>query len=305
LLTSHICLICAKPSCEYEFWSQVGRNEPIFIGIVDMESIFREILSIIAPPTQSSLRQKPLKAKTLELTMTSLNAALYAGIGYLTFLGIFAPIVGVVRFWGIAVIIPSVFAALFGPLVGGIGAAIGIFISDMLVHGNALLSVTVGVPANFAMFYLIGYISQRTVKVRTMNIGVAAGCIAIVLVFLVRWVVEAQTDLFSALLIVLFSGLSIILMVAVNKFWPKWRSFAVGSIVGNGIGSAIVGVGVWAFSQFFLLPGGMGSHLPLSASLIWFVWTFSNQMPFLLIFGPPILNACSRAFPSLTGGPSV
>ena len=246
-----------------------------------------------------------MKARTLEWTMTSLNAALYAGIGYLTFLGIFAPIVGVVRFWGIAVVIPSVFAALFGPFVGGVGSAIGIFISDMLVHGNALLSVTVGVPANFVMFYLIGYISKRAVNLRTMNIGVAAGCIAIVFVFLIRWVAEARTDLFSALLIVIFSGLSIILMIAVNKFWPKWRSFAVGSIVGNGIGSAIVGVGVWAFSQFFLLPGGMGSHLPLSASLIWFVWTFSNQMPFLLIFGPPILDACTRAFPSLTRRPST
>ena len=270
-----------------------------------MGCVFREILSIITPPTQSSLRQKPLKAKTLELTMTSLNAALYAGIGYLTFLGIFAPIVGVVRFWGIAVVIPSVFAALFGPLVGGIGAAIGIFISDMLVHGNALLSLAVGVPANFVMFYLIGYVSQRTVKVRTMNMGVTVGCLAIVFVFLIQWVVEAQTDIFSALLIVFFSGLSVILMIAVNRFWPKWRSFAVGSIVGNGIGSAIVGVGVWAFSQFFLLPGGMGSHLPLSASLIWFAWTFSNQMPFLLVFGPPILDACSRAFPSLIREPSV
>ncbi len=237
--------------------------------------------------------------------MTSLNAALYTGIGYLTYLGIFAPIVGVVRFWGIAVIIPSVFAALFGPIVGGVGASIGIFISDMIVHGNALLSLTVGVPANFAMFYLIGYVSQRTVKARTMSIGVAMGCIAIILVFLIRWLVEAQTDIFGALLIVLFSGLSIILMVVVNKFWPKWCSFTVGSILGNGVGSAIVGFGVWAFSQFFLLPGGMGSQLPLSASLIWFVWTFSNQMPFLLIFGPPILDACSRAFPSLTHKSSV
>jgi len=295
----------AEFSYEYECWSQVVRGARIFIGIVDLQLVFRELLSIITPPTQSSLRRKPLKAKTLELTMTSLNAALYVGIGYLTFLGIFAPIVGVVRFWGIAVIIPSVFAALFGPLVGGVGAAVGIFISDMFVHGNALLSLTVGVPANFAMFFLIGYISQRRVKVQTMNIGVAVGCMAIVLVFLIRWVVEAQTDIFSALLIVLFSSLSIMLMIAVNRFWPKWRSFAVGSIVGNSIGSAIVGLGVWAFSQFFLLPGGMGSHLPLSASLIWFVWTFSNQMPFLLIFGPPILNACSRAFPSLTRGPSV
>jgi len=245
-----------------------------------------------------------LKPTTLELTMTSLNAALYVAIGYLTFLGIFAPIVGVVRFWGVAVLIPAVFAVLFGPFVGGVGAAIGIFLSDMLVHGNALLSLAVGVPANFVMFYLIGYFSRRIASIRTMNLGIATGCIGILAVFLIRWIVEAQTDVFSAFLIVIFSGLSVISMIAVNRFSTRWRSYALGSIVGNATGSAIVGLGVWAFSQFFLLPGGMGSHLPLSASLIWFVWTFSNQMPFLLIFGPPILSACVRAFPSLTGGPT-
>jgi len=126
------------------------------------------------------------------------------------------------------------------------------------------------------------------------------GCMGIVLVFLIRWVVEAQTDIFSALLIVFFSGLSIVLMIVVNKFWARWRSYAIGSILGNAVGSAIVGIGLWGFSQFFLLPGGMGSHLPISAGLIWFVWTFSNQMPFLLVFGPPILSACDRAFPSLS-----
>ena len=73
--------------------------------------------------------------------MTSLNGALYATLGYMTFLGLFAPIVGVVRFWP-GVFVPAVFAVLFGPVVGGVGASIGIFISDMLVHGNALLSLS-------------------------------------------------------------------------------------------------------------------------------------------------------------------
>ncbi|MEM3087614.1 MAG: hypothetical protein QXP20_00590 [Candidatus Bathyarchaeia archaeon] len=50
---------------------------------------------------------KPLEAITI-----SLNAALYAAFGYLTYLGIFTPVIGVVRFWP-AVIIPAVFATLF------------------------------------------------------------------------------------------------------------------------------------------------------------------------------------------------
>ena len=72
--------------------------------------------------------------KTLYLTMAALNGALYAGIGLLTYLGIFAPIVGVVRFWGLAVVVPAIFAALFGPFVGGVGASIGVFISDMVLQ---------------------------------------------------------------------------------------------------------------------------------------------------------------------------
>jgi hypothetical protein len=46
--------------------------------------------------------------KPLEPVLIAMNAALYAGVGYLTFLGIFAPVVGTVRFWP-SVVIPAVF----------------------------------------------------------------------------------------------------------------------------------------------------------------------------------------------------
>ncbi|RLE80596.1 MAG: hypothetical protein DRJ36_02085, partial [Thermoprotei archaeon] len=97
--------------------------------------------------------------KTVDLVATGVCGVLYAVVGYLTYLGIFCPVVGVVRFWPV-VVIPAVFSVLFGPIAGGVGAAIGIFISDMLVHGNALLSVTVGVTSNFTCFYLIGVLSR-------------------------------------------------------------------------------------------------------------------------------------------------
>ncbi|MEM4430788.1 MAG: hypothetical protein QXM08_06460, partial [Thermofilaceae archaeon] len=67
------------------------------------------------------------------VALTSLNAALYAALGYASYLGLFAPAIGVVRFWP-SVFVPALFAVLFGELVGGLGAAIGIFISDMLIH---------------------------------------------------------------------------------------------------------------------------------------------------------------------------
>lgn len=91
--------------------------------------------------------------KTRILTLISLNAALYTVVGYLTYAGI---IVQGVRFWP-AVVVPAVFSVLFGPLVGGVGAAIGIFISDMLSHGMLFLSLSVGVTSNFVAFYILGY----------------------------------------------------------------------------------------------------------------------------------------------------
>ena len=90
-----------------------------------------------------------------ELTLSAMGGALYALVGYLSWLGL--TFYGV-RFWP-AVVVPAVFACLYGGWVGGLSAAIGIFISDMATHGNALLSLTVGVPSNFVGFYVIGRMS--------------------------------------------------------------------------------------------------------------------------------------------------
>jgi uncharacterized membrane protein len=93
--------------------------------------------------------------KTLDtrlIILVSINAALYTAVGYLTYAGI---IVQGVRFWP-AVVIPAVFSVLFGPVVGGVGVGIGIFISDMLSHGLLFLSLSVGVTSNFAAFYFLG-----------------------------------------------------------------------------------------------------------------------------------------------------
>jgi hypothetical protein len=97
----------------------------------------------------------------------------------------------------------------------------------------------------------------------------------------------------------IFGTLCIGLLFLFERYWPKWKKFAFASIIGNGIGSAIVGLGVWAFSQFFMLPGNLGNNLSITASLMWFAWTFSNQMPFLLILCPPILRVCYRIFPKI------
>lgn len=176
--------------------------------------------------------------KTLTVILTAINASLYTVVGYLTYMGI---VIYGVRFWP-AVVVPGLFAALFGPLVGGVGAAIGIFLSDMLTHGMPLLSLSVGVTSNFIAFYILGNISRN---------------------YSLKRYVFAST--FSLL-----------------------------------VGSAIIGLGVWGWSQYFLLPGTKEVvPMPLIAAFSTFVWTFVSEIPFLLIIVPPLVNAVKRAFPSV------
>lgn len=239
-----------------------------------------------------------------QIAMTAINAALYATIGIMTFFGVFAPPpIGVVRFWPV-VVIPGVFATLFGPWVGGIGAAIGIFASDMVVHGNALLSVTVGVPSNFLGFYLVGYLARKEISLRKLALVLAIGVLIIVggIYSIVTYLPEtfgftglSTTD--SILLFLVAVGGSYALIIIVVSLWPEWKGYGVASVIGLGVGSAIIGLGLWAWTQFFFL--GELFDAPFYFSLLWFIWTFTTEIPFLLVLGPPILKACYRAFPSL------
>ncbi len=239
----------------------------------------------------------------LQIAMTAVNAALYAAIGLATSLGIFAPPpIGTVRFWPV-VIIPGIFATLFGPLVGGIGAAIGIFVSDMFVHGNALLSLSVGVTSNFIGFYLVGYIANKKLNLRNLAPVLAIGALTIIIgVYSIMFLPEnfgftglSQTD--SAVLFLGTVGGSYALILVAVALWREWKSYEVASVIGLAVGSAIIGIGLWAFTQFFTIFGL--SKVPFYFSLLWFVWTFTTEIPFLMILGPPILKAVYRAFPSL------
>ena len=238
------------------------------------------------------------KLDTTEIVTIGLCGALYASFGYLTTLGIFAPVIGVVRFWP-AVVVPAVFATLFGPRVGGLGAAIGIFISDLVIHGNALLSLTVGVPSNFLSFYLLGYIARKRNSVRVEIGGVILSGVftllaGILLVYAPQYL-TGPTSLF-------FLGVGIIsavLTLSVYLMFPHWRLYQIASVIGLGVGSMWIGVGVWFFSQFFVVTTTGETSMPLYGALGWFIWTYYTEIPFLILAVPPILSACYRAFPTL------
>ncbi len=248
--------------------------------------------------------------------MAGIGAALYAAVGYLSFavFPVFAPVVGIVRFWPV-VFIPAVVAILFGPLAGGTSAAIGIFISDVLIHGDPFLSLTVGVPSNFVGFYLVGLISRRNLSWKKTSIALGAGCVILVVAGYLLIDPNFVVDYFARLgatitvsdvrqginLVVGAFAFSYVLVVGIGLLKPRWRSYGIASLIGLIVGSAIIGVGVWAYSQVFVLPPSFNKafQLPYYAGLILFVWTFSTEIPFMVILGPPIVEACYRAFPSL------
>jgi len=175
-------------------------------------------------------------SKTFIIVLVAINASLYTVVGYMTYLGI---VMFGVRFWP-AVVVPAVFSVLFGPIVGGVGAAIGIFICDMLSHGMPLLSLSVGVTSNFIAFYILGHMTREY--------------------SLKRYMIAAT---FSLL-----------------------------------VGSAIIGIGVCAWSQFFLLPGAVEVYpMPMIAAWSTFLWTFISEIPFLLILVPPMVEAAKKIVP--------
>jgi uncharacterized membrane protein len=239
-----------------------------------------------------------VKQRTIEIVTIGICGALYAAFGYATFLGIFTPVIGIVRFWP-AVIVPAVFATLFGPLVGGFGAAIGIFISDMLIHGDALLSIIVGVPSNFLGFFIIGLLARTKLSRRTSLLGILLGLVfvlstVILLVFSPNYLGEPTSQLFV--------GISVVcafLLFVIFQLYPTWRSYEIASVIGLGIGALWIGLGVWVFSQFFTIATTEETNISLYGALGWFIWTYFTEIPFLLLVVPPILKACYLAFPSL------
>mgnify|MGYP001131723964 CR=1 FL=1 len=99
------------------------------------------------------------RSASLEVAASATCAVLYAMGSYLTAY-ISSP-------WGSgqfrpAVVIPSIFSTLFGPLAGGVGAAVGTLIVDSAKHGQIYIrSLVSSVPGNFVGFYLFGWIIKR------------------------------------------------------------------------------------------------------------------------------------------------
>jgi hypothetical protein len=230
------------------------------------------------------------------VALASLNAALYAALGYASYLGLFAPVIGVVRFWP-SVFVPALFSVLFGELVGGLGAAIGIFVSDMLIHGNALLSLTVGVPANFLGFYTVGALYKRFKDgKRWLAAALAEEALVVALVLAAHYAGALDWPVVLAYLV----GMAVTAVFTLAYGGSRFPLITFSCSTGLMLGSAVIGFGVYAFSQFFTLPTG-ASRLPLDAALLWFLWTYVTEIPFMIALVPPLAKAIERVLPRVRG----
>lgn len=134
--------------------------------------------------------KKQLHPFSLLIVATALCAGLYAVGSYLTAY-IPSP-------WGAgqfrpAVIIPAFFAAIFGPMTGGVGAALGTLIADSAKHGYPYPgSFLAAVWGNFIGFYLFGWILKkkfswrRFVAASNITLTLANAIVAFLYVFLFK-----------------------------------------------------------------------------------------------------------------------
>ncbi len=212
-----------------------------------------------------------------------------------------------VRFWP-QVFAPAAFSILFGPWVGGIGAAIGIFLADVIYgHHDALLSLLVGVPSNFVGFFVIGWLTNHewvgvarrilvSVSLLIQPLYAVALVLGLYFLFGAGTIGSSTSYLGLAGLIVV---LAIIFLLVVRN---KWADFEVAASIGLAIGTGIIGLGIVAYSAIFGLPvaAGLGTK-PLAGAFVYLVAASSyfTEIPFMVILTPPVAAACRAAFPSL------
>jgi uncharacterized membrane protein len=239
---------------------------------------------------------------SLQLATTAINAALYALVGVIS-----APIPTVfgVRFWP-PVFIPAVFSLLFGPWTGGVGAAIGIFLSDVFYgHHDALLSLLVGVPSNFLGFYVLGWLSEnmpRGVGKHFLTLlGLLVSPLIVAVYFASIYIALGWKGFGLPEYVYLAVGIVVVAVVLITIIRHSlWANFGIASSIGLALGSLIIGVGLVAYSRLFTLPAVVGTS-PLNIDVIYgaTAFTYFSEILFILFLAPPIVAAGRAVFPSL------
>lgn len=242
---------------------------------------------------------------SLQLATTAINAALYAVVGALW--TIFPITVFGVRFWP-QVFVPGAFAVLFGPWTGGVGAAIGIFIADVLYgHHDAFLSLLVGVPSNFLGFFIIGWITHKRLTGAAKRILLFISLLIPIALAAYGVLLLTEPTGFASpqFLVTLIGVIAVLNIVGFAFLRSRWVDFATAASIGLGVGSVWIGLGIVAYSSIFTLPAVLGlggGALPIAFAYGTIAFTYLSEIPFLLVFTPPVVAASRAAFPSLKIG---
>ena len=237
---------------------------------------------------------------SLRLVATAVNAALYAALGFVT-AGL--PTVFGVRFWP-QVFVPATFSVLFGPVTGGVGAAIGIFLGDVIYgHHDALLSLLVGVPSNFIGFFLIGWLTNRTNSSGKRFLFLLSLLFPVLLAGYGIYLLASPSGFGSSQFLIAVVGIvAVILIVGFTVLRNRWAEYEVAASIGLGVGSLIIGFGLVAYSSVFTLPAILGFKnglLPTTVAYSATAFTYLSEIPFLVALTPPIVAACRAAFPNI------
>lgn len=238
---------------------------------------------------------------SLTVVLSAVNAALYAGLGALWIA--FPIVVFGIRFWP-QVFVPAAFAVLFGPWVGGVGAAIGIFLADVIYgHHDALLSVLVGVPANFLGFFVLGRLTHNVPTGLTRRFLFALSLLIPILIagYAIYWVylISGSSSLGGFQYLVVGVGLLAVLAITgLTVARNRWADFEVAASIGLGLGSLLIGVTIVAYASIFGLPTALGT-LPSDPVYAVTSFTYLSEIPFLILLTPPVVKAVRAALPSL------
>jgi len=157
------------------------------------------------------------------------------------------------------------------------------------------LSLTVGVPSNLLGFYVMGLIGNRKMSEKTIRKGTLISIMISLSPTLLYPLHRNYLGETASLLFVLVSIICGALNILSPIILPKYRKISMSSSIGLGIGSAWIGLGIWVFSKFPILPSNE-TNLSFAAAIGWFIWTYLTEIPFLLLLVPPIIKIVSNAF---------
>jgi len=147
-----------------------------------------------------------------------------------------------------------------------------------------------GVTSNFIGFWLVGYIARRKIRWSSSIIGYG-----IVTAFLMA-IAYVYTEFIYVILVAVSYLIFLCLALLFRKFFSgKWQSFQVGSVTGLLVGSAIIGLMVPVYFQYF---AQVATPLTLGGGLAYFIWTFTTEIGFMIALGPPIIAVIYLAFPA-------